>query len=92
MTTMDEAKTEEVHVLEVPQKRDRRQINVRILVLCLPGAKKTHIVYQANINFKVLKIYLHRLVEAELLKEDKDLYYTTDAGKRYIYHAEKLSI
>ena len=93
MEAMDEAKQEVNHpILEVTQKRDRRQINVMILITCLPGAIKTHIVYRVNLNFKMLKLYLHRLVEAKLLVEAHDRYYTTDAGKRYIYHAEQLSI
>ena len=69
MAVIDEAKQEVTHPIpETKPKRDRRHINVRILILCLPGAIKTHI------------------------EEDHDRYYTTDAGKRYIYHAEQLSI
>ncbi|EMR73165.1 hypothetical protein MCGE09_00002, partial [Thaumarchaeota archaeon SCGC AB-539-E09] len=31
------------------------------------GAKKTQIVYQANLNFKIVKKYLNRLIDKGLL-------------------------
>ena len=87
-----EAKQNIAHVPhQAPQKRDRTQINADILRICLPGAKKTHIVYQANLNFKILKTYLHRLTNAGLLEKALDRYYTTDAGTKYIYHVEQLA-
>ena len=73
-------------------KRDRTHINADILRVCLPGAKRTQIVYQANLNFKVLKVYLGRIISAGLLEESNNHYYTTDAGRKYIYHVEELII
>ncbi len=75
-----------------PMKRDRTEVTADILRACSTGATKTEIVYQSNINFKVLKIYLARLIAAELLKPDGKHFYTTGAGEEFIYHAERLVI
>ena len=73
-----------------PPKRDRTHINAEILEICISGAKKTRIVYQANINFKMLVAYLKRLTDVGLLESMGDHYYTTDAGREYIYHVDEL--
>jgi len=73
-------------------KRDRTHINAEILQICISGAKKTRIVYQTNINFKMLAAYLEILTGSGLLESVGDHYYTTDAGREYIYHVEELAI
>lgn len=75
-----------------PIKRDRTEVTADILRVCSTGATKTEIVYLANLNFKVLKIYLARLLSADLLKPDGKRYYTTGAGEEFIYHAERVVI
>ncbi len=77
---------------EKTEKRDRTGVNADILRVCLSGAKRTQIVYQANLNFKILKIYLARLIFADLLEPVGKHYYTTSAGKEFIYHAERVAI
>jgi len=74
------------------KKRDRTQVTADMLRACLNGATRTQIVYRANLNFKVLKIYLSRLVPAELVELIDRRYFTTDAGREYIYHAEMVVI
>lgn len=74
------------------QKRDRTEVNADVLKVCRKGATRTQIVYQANLNFKVLVTYLARLMGADLLKQDGRLYFTTGAGEEFIYHAERVRI
>ncbi len=79
---------------EKTKKRDRTEVTADILRVCSSGATKTQIVYRANLNFKILKTYLARLIPADLLKPDADgkRYYTTGAGEEFIYHAEMVVI
>jgi predicted transcriptional regulator len=53
-------------------KRDRLEIIKSILLICRnSGAKKTKIVYEANLNFKSADVYLKLLMEQKLMiKED----------------------
>ena len=57
-----------------------------ILKVAQGGAKKTKIVYQANLNFKIVRKYLGRLLEKGLIeyKEDVRLYFTTDQGAWFV--------
>ena len=62
---------------------------VDILVLGLKGAKKTEIVYKANLNFKIGKKYLDFLLAKGLMTEDslqgtRKIYRTTEKGKMFI--------
>ena len=75
-----------------PLKRDRTGITADMLRVCSKGATRTQIVYRANLNFRILKIYLARLVPAGLLKQDGRYYYTTGKGEEFIYHAERVVI
>ncbi len=82
---------------EVTQKRDRTQIHANILQVCLPRARITQIVYQANLNFKIAKPYLERLISAGLLRQELSnhnikYWITTDVGREYLYHAERVII
>jgi len=77
-----------------PMKRDRTAVTANILRVCSTGATRTEIVYQSNINFRILKTYLARLIFAKLLEPDADgkRYFTTGAGEEFIYHAERVAI
>ena len=43
---------------EMSRKRSSYEISADILKVALRGAKKSHIVYQANLNFSIVKGYL----------------------------------
>jgi hypothetical protein len=43
-------------------KRSRQEIITQILEICMNGASKTKIVYQANLNFKMVNPYLDLLI------------------------------
>ena len=67
------------------QKRNNDQIKSQILVVCQgDGANKTRIVYQAGLNFKIVKGYLGLLLEKGLLEAiegDRTIYKTTEKGE-----------
>lgn len=64
-------------------KRSKHEIFSKILEICLNGASKTKIVYQANLNFRTVNPYLDVLIKNNLLeakKESHTLYMTTKEG------------
>ena len=70
--------------------RNNLDICVDILHVARKGAKKTHIVYKANLNFKIVKKYINRLIKTGMLSSAKDssLYVTTGQGINFLvkYH------
>ena len=65
--------------------RGRLQIIADILSVVRGGAKKTHVMYQANLSFTLLKRYLKEVLEAGLVKcEDEDLYTLTGRGQSFL--------
>ena len=68
-------------------KRNSMDIIAEILKVAHDGAKKTHIVYKANLNFKVLEEYLEKMIDSGLvtiLKEKRNLIKTTEKGVTYL--------
>jgi len=64
-----------------------------ILRIARKGARKTHIVYGANINFKLLQEYLNELEKAGLILnhvEKGGLIETTERGVQYLNYYEGL--
>lgn len=57
------------------------------------GAKKTQIMYGANLSYKVLTKYLHEILEAHLMRfeEDKCCYSLTDKGQKFLEEYRKYS-
>jgi len=66
--------------------RGRLDIIADILHVVSGNAKKTQIMYQANLSYKVLQKYLLEIVEASLVSfESKDQYYVlTPKGKEFL--------
>lgn len=56
------------------------------------GAKKTHIVYEVNLNFIVAKKYLEMLEEKELIKRENELFITTEKGKIFQEMAKEIKL
>lgn len=74
---------------ERKKRRGGLQILVRILVIALRGARKTEIVYRANLNFNLGKKYLDFLLAKGLITRDspngtRKIYRTTRKGKMFI--------
>lgn len=65
-------------------KRSNLDICVDILYVAKGGVNKTKIVYQANLNFKIVKKYLKRLIDGGLLEKTGKLFVTTQKGTRFI--------
>ena len=55
------------------------------------GAKKTVLVYKANLNFTIISRHLSRLLEQELLELDGQIYKTTDKGITFLNHYEEMN-
>jgi len=65
--------------------RDRLQIIADILSVVRDGAKKTHVMYQANLSFTLLKRYLTEVLEAGLVRcDDEDSYRLTGRGRTFL--------
>ncbi len=74
-------------------KRSAMEISADILKVTLNGAKKSHIIYKANINFQLGKKYLNHLTNSGLIIDSVNgnrLYLTTDKGMEYIKQFEDL--
>jgi len=55
------------------------------------GAKKTHLVYKANLNFNIVKKYITGLTESGLLEKKGERFYVTEEGKLFIDRYDNLS-
>uniref|UniRef100_A0A6M3LXS4 Putative DNA binding, helix-turn-helix domain containing protein n=1 Tax=viral metagenome TaxID=1070528 RepID=A0A6M3LXS4_9ZZZZ len=67
-------------------RRSGMDICCDILTVAESGARKTRLVYQANLNFKIVNKYLETLIEAGFLeyREDVKTYFTTDQGSYWM--------
>ena len=66
------------------RRRNNLDIMAEVLEIARLGAKKTWIVYRANLNFKLVKEYLDELMEKRLLESDGAIYQTTDQGLEFL--------
>lgn len=65
--------------------RSRLQIIADILSVVRRGARKTRIMYQANLSYKLLSRYLGEVLEAGLIRfGNDDCYMLTDKGKEFL--------
>jgi predicted transcriptional regulator len=74
-------------------KRSDIEISAAILQVARNGAKKSHIVYKANLNFEIGKKYLDRLMNSGLIVHSNNgsrVFSTTDKGVEYVMHFEDL--
>jgi len=72
--------------------RDRLQIVADILYIVNGRAKKTRIMYQANLSYRLLCRYLGEVTDAGLVKsEDDDCYVLTAKGKEFLDKHEEYS-
>ena len=77
--------------IDVVLRRNNLDIYADILNAARGGAKKTHIVYKANLNFKIVKKYLKSLREKELIQNcDNGYYVTTPKGIQFLEKYEEL--
>jgi predicted transcriptional regulator len=66
------------------KRRTNDLIVSQILKICMPGARKTRVIYQANLNFLTVKSYLDNLIKSECIEAVHDgsriIYKTTPKG------------
>ncbi|MEE8570178.1 MAG: winged helix-turn-helix domain-containing protein [Candidatus Bathyarchaeia archaeon] len=72
-------------------RRNNLDICADILQVAQPGARKTQIVYKANLNFMIVKKYLRNLIENGFIEKFDKLYYTTNKGVNFIESYEEFS-
>jgi predicted transcriptional regulator len=76
-------------------KRSREEIFSQILKICLDGANKTKIVYQANLNFRTANSYLDILIKnqhlIETIQGEQILYKTTTKGENLLECINKIN-
>lgn len=65
-------------------RRNDVDICADILRVARSGAKKTHLVYKANLNFDIVKKYLSRLSEQSLISSENGHYITTEEGVKFL--------
>lgn len=65
--------------------RNKLQIIAEILEIVRDGAKKTHIMYKANLSYKLLCKYLDEVLECGLVRVDcEDSYVVAPKGKKFL--------
>ena len=73
------------------RRRNNLEIDADILRIAKDGARKTWIVYGANLNFNIIKGYLKGLLQAGRLRQAGPFYYTTEKGQDLISHVEAIT-
>jgi predicted transcriptional regulator len=71
-------------------RRNNLDICADILRVARSGARKTRIVYGANLNFKIVKKYLERLMSNELIRFSDGFYTTTGKGFEFLKNYEEI--
>jgi len=66
--------------------RDELQIiRDALLVVCSGNrSKKTHIMYRANLSYRLLTSYLRVIMNAGLLEHDEESYTVTEKGRMFL--------
>jgi len=72
------------------KRRNDLEILRDILRVARTSARKSRIVYRANLNFKIVRPYLDRLMKKGLLDQDGAVYTTTLEGQRWIRMYQEL--
>ena len=65
-------------------RRNDLDICADILEVTKKGANKTRMVYQANLNFSIIKGYIKRLTDSGLLESVNGHFFATDKGSRFL--------
>jgi len=68
----------------MPRYRSRLEIIADVLDAVGESAKKTRIMYVANLSYKLLGKYLKKTVEANLLSSNNDYFEVTEKGQLFL--------
>jgi len=79
--------------LKLGSYRGRLDIIADMLTVVRQNAKKTKIMYQANLSYKLFKRYLNEIVEASLVRFDhkNQFYVLTSKGIKFLEKYKKYS-
>ena len=72
------------------KRRDSIAIIVDILSVAGEKAKKTQIVYKANLNFRMVGEYLPHLLDKRLIENTDGEYKTTEKGEEFLTDYRKM--
>lgn len=72
------------------KRRNDLDICADILRVAQGGARKTRIVYQSNLNFRIVKRYLASLLQRGFLELEGSLYQTTDRATAFLEAYENI--
>jgi len=64
--------------------RGRLEIVVDILKVALTGARKTRIMYVANLSYRLLEKYLEEVTQLGFISSDNFLYQVTEKGRNFL--------
>ncbi|RLI19030.1 hypothetical protein DRO54_09245 [Candidatus Bathyarchaeota archaeon] len=75
--------------------RNKLHIIADILKAAENGSKKTRIMYLANLSYHLLEKYLVKVIQADLLRHNGELYEVTEKGRIFLEkfddYSEKMS-
>ena len=73
-------------------KRSKEAIITKVLEICIDGASKTAIVYQANLNFHTVVTYINLLIDKGLLRRSIAVHHfkTTSNGIKLMEELESI--
>jgi predicted transcriptional regulator len=72
-------------------RRDKLEIARTILLISKNGAKKTEIVYKANLNFKNGDVYLKWLIDREMILKEGRIFKITPRGSELLTNLQSTS-
>ena len=72
------------------KRRCRTDIIVDMLLVAGEKAKKTQIVYKADLNFRMLEEYLPHLLDNGFIENRGGEYKTTEKGERFLTDYQKM--
>ena len=72
------------------KRRCRTDIIVDMLLVAGEKAKKTQIVYKADLNFRMLEEYLPHLLDNGFIENTGGEYKTTEKGERFLTDYQKM--
>lgn len=76
--------------MQSTKKRERLEIFTEILEFCKTEARKTNLVYGANLNFELADRYLMQLLDKGFIEKRKEKFVTTKEGKEFLEKAREV--
>ena len=73
-------------------RRNNLDISAEILNLAKGGTRKTRLVYQANLNFTLLKKYLKKLLDRGMIETVDGIIFTTNKGIEFLEQYSDLTL